>query len=152
MPPPTACFAYAATLPACRRLIAALEHPLPVTRGRAANVLDSQPPSAAAHLRPALEPLWRAIVVLGDSVHDVQYRFPMERAVDAIERLHRLLPLARPTITPSDLARGRLARAARRVSRLLQDLVEDGEDGDTGADCCSHAHRQPLLDLAHLAA
>ena len=72
---------YAAGLPA---LIAALEHPLPVTRGRAANVLDSQPPSAAAHLRPALEPLRRAIVVLGDSVHDVQYRFPMERAVDAI--------------------------------------------------------------------
>ena len=73
---------YDAGLPA---LIAALEHPLPVTRGRAANVLDSQPPSAAAHLRPALEPLRRAIVVLGDSVHDVQYRFPMERAVDAIE-------------------------------------------------------------------
>ena len=73
---------YAAGLPA---LIAALEHPLPVTRGRAANVLDSQPPSAAPHLRPALEPLRRAIVVLGDSVHDVQYRFPMERAVDAIE-------------------------------------------------------------------
>ncbi len=73
---------YDAGLPA---LIAALEHPLPVTRGRAANVLDSQPPSAAPHLRPALEPLRRAIVVLGDSVHDVQYRFPMERAVDAIE-------------------------------------------------------------------
>jgi len=72
---------YAAGLPA---LVAALEHPLPVTRGRAANVLDSQPPSAAPHLRPALEPLQREIEVLGGSVHDVQYRFPMERAVEAI--------------------------------------------------------------------
>ena len=49
---------YAAGLPA---LIAALEHPLPVTRGRSANVLDSQPPSAAPHLQPALEPLRNAI-------------------------------------------------------------------------------------------
>ena len=73
---------YAAGLPA---LIAALEHPLPVTRGHAANVLDSQPPSAAPHLRPALEPLRRAIDELGDGLHAVQYRFPMERAVDAIE-------------------------------------------------------------------
>ena len=72
---------YGAGLPA---LIAALEHPLPVTRGRAANVLDSQPPSAAAHLQPALEPLRRAIDMLSGSLHDVQYRFPMERAVEAI--------------------------------------------------------------------
>ena len=73
---------YAAALPA---LIAALEHPLPVARGRAANVLDSQPPSAAAHLRPALEPLRRAAAALGGGLHDVQYRFPMERALAAIE-------------------------------------------------------------------
>lgn len=73
---------YATGLPA---LTAALEHPLPVARGRAANVLDSQPPSAADHLRPALEPLRQAIARMGDSVQDVQYRFPMERAVAAIE-------------------------------------------------------------------
>ncbi len=73
---------YAAALPA---LTAALEHPVRAARGRAANVLDSQPPSAAAHLRTALEPLRRAIAALGDGVHDVQYRFPMERAVAAIE-------------------------------------------------------------------
>ena len=73
---------YGAALPA---LIAALEHPLPVARGRAANVLDSQPPSAAARLRPALEPLRRAAAALGGGLHDVQYRFPMERAVAAIE-------------------------------------------------------------------
>jgi hypothetical protein len=48
-------------------------------------VLDSQPPSAARHLQPALEPLRRAIGVLSGSLHDVQNRFPMERAVDAIE-------------------------------------------------------------------
>ena len=73
---------YGAGLPA---LIAALEHPLPVTRGRAANVLDSQPPSAGPHLQPALEPLRRAIEALSGSLHDVQNRFPMERAVGAIE-------------------------------------------------------------------
>lgn len=74
---------YAAALPA---LTAALEHPLPAARGRAANVLDSQPPAAAAaHLRPALAPLRRAIAALGGGVHDLQYRFPMERAVAAIE-------------------------------------------------------------------
>ena len=73
---------YADGLPA---LIAALEHPLPVTHGRAANVLDSQPPSAAPHLQPARAPLRRAIAALSGSPHDVQNRFPMERAVEAIE-------------------------------------------------------------------
>ena len=73
---------YETGLPA---LIAALQHPLPVAQGRAANVLDSQPPRAAAHLQPALEPLRQAIGLFGDSVADVQYRFPMERAVAAIE-------------------------------------------------------------------
>ena len=71
-----------AALPA---LIDALEHPLVMARGRAANVLDSQPPAAAPSLRPALEPLRHAIARLGDGLLDVQYRFPMERAVAAIE-------------------------------------------------------------------
>ena len=73
---------YAAALPA---LIDALEHPLVVARGRAANVLDSQPPAAAPSLRPALVPLRQAITRLGDGLLAVQYRFPMERAVAAIE-------------------------------------------------------------------
>ena len=73
---------YAAALPA---LIDALEHPLVVARGRAANVLDSQPPAAAPSLRPALVPLRQAIARVGDGLLDVQYRFPMERAVAAIE-------------------------------------------------------------------
>ena len=73
---------YEAALPA---LIDALEHPLVMARGRAANVLDSQPPAAAPSLRPALVPLRQAIARFGDGLLDVQYRFPMERAVAAIE-------------------------------------------------------------------
>ena len=83
---------YAAGLPA---LIAALEHPLPVTRGRAANVLDSQPPSAAPppatgpgaaaprHRRAERQPARRP-EPLPDGTRRGSHR-----------RLHRLLPLAR---------------------------------------------------------
>ena len=73
---------YEAALPA---LIEALEHPLVMARGRAANVLDSQPPAAAPSLRPALAPLRQAIARFGDGLLAVQYRFPMERAVAPIE-------------------------------------------------------------------
>ncbi len=73
---------YEAALPA---LIDALEHPLVMARGRAANVLDSQPRAAAPSLCPALVPLRQAIARLGDGLLEVQYRFPMERSVAAIE-------------------------------------------------------------------
>ena len=67
-------------------LIAGLEHPIAAARGRAANVLDSQPPASAERLRPALEPLQRALDRLGDTSLDaVQYRNPMLRAVAVIE-------------------------------------------------------------------
>ena len=90
---------YAAGLPA---LIAALEHPLPVTRGRAANVLDSLHPSAApppapgpgaleAHDRRTGRQRARRPVPVPDGARRGRHR-----------GLHCLLPLARRTITASD--------------------------------------------------
>ncbi len=65
-------------------LIGALEHPLLTARARAAAVLDSQAPSASKKLRPALEPLRRAIGQDGEKELNWQFRYPMERAIKAI--------------------------------------------------------------------
>lgn len=68
-------------------LIAALDHPVPAARVRAAGVLDTQPPKANEKLRPAIEALRAAASEVGvKKLPGIPYGLnqPFERAIKAI--------------------------------------------------------------------